>query len=593
MTLSNHCDEYFCSSTIIDQHATLERSSTMARKSLLLIIISVLLSPVFNLEAAETLPRAALIENTSKSVPSNDVYSISAGTIEEPDIVCSTRIPHVKEEIVLSARVRGTKAKQPTSVVFTLETPGQDKIHLQAKPIPNQDKTFMDYEVHWQPRETGFYTVVVHVDPENESGDIFRDNNKAQILLPVTWQELHTLSWYTPKYCRWLGTAVITFKENREYIELWHRRGSKVLSLLYMRYGTLSKYSQEKLNSTIVNKIKQHNSWGCDGYLVDELGNYPSTEGLAYIQRVGKAFKQVRKEFPDFLGYCFVSGGTLREQADLSRELQQVLISEAYPEYITTFFASHSFEKRLDHRFQVARNVDALAAHGQRSCSILALGVGGECGALWEPIVENRVRLYRRSAPEAPGICFYPGGQQDGVDLKQWDDYQIFLDDLILKYFIKPVLMVKSSDLFLAKNEPEVGEQNTVVIRIHNIGGMKAKEIGVKMFARHLGSTKRELIYETVLPEIGNGIVNIRKNNPLSYTLAEINGVTYPATYYRNSNSSRTRVTGIQKVFVDRAIVQAEWQPKQKGYYSIEAEISPSSNYTILDGFVQKEVLIK
>ena len=42
--------------------------------------------------------------------PAGDLLSISAATIEEPDIVWSQRVPWLGEEVTISARVRGEGA---------------------------------------------------------------------------------------------------------------------------------------------------------------------------------------------------------------------------------------------------------------------------------------------------------------------------------------------------------------------------------------------------------------------------------------------------------------------------------------------------
>lgn len=519
--------------------------------------------------------------------PEDDLLSISTGTIEEPDIVWSPRIPHVGEKITLSARVRGKGAGRPVAVRFTLEAPEAKAVTLEAKPAAKRDGggKYVDYEAQWQPTQTGFYRLSVLVDPGNKSGDPFTDNNVAEVTIPVTWTELHILSWYNPRRCRWVGTAA--YCPEPEDIPYWRRRGTKPLSYMSIIERNLVSKSQEELTKLIVDNAKKITEAGYDGYLIDELGSYPTAESMGYMRRIANAYAAVKKQYPKLRGYNWTGGGMLREEADWARSAGHILMTEAYPDNSIRAFGTHSFEKRLEHRIQTARNVDALFGHGRQACMIVALGIGGDCGVPWRPHVENWVRVYRKLAPEAPGICYYGGGQRE-----QWDDpevnYQAFLDHLTLKYFLKPVLMIKETDLFLDHYDLTPGKTVNVTVRVRNIGGMAAKGVRVTVYARCIKCGKRKLIRETILPEIRNGIRKIMENDPPSYELREINGVTYPAMYYKGRAAK-----GTTWVYVDRALVTVPWTPSKSGYYAIEAEIAPSHQYTILDGSRQMAVAVR
>ena len=510
--------------------------------------------------------------------PAGDLLSISAGTIEEPDIVWSPRVPWVGEEVTISARVRGEGAAKPVDVRFVVEGPDGNVVKLHAENAGKEvDGQFADYTSAWKPTETGFHKITVQIDPEKKSGDPFVDNNTAEVVIPVTWTELHLMSWASPRRCRWVGTAA--YVDKPEDIPYWRRRGTRPLGYMYVIERNLVGKSQEELTRIILGNAKNIAEAGYDGYLIDELGSYPTEESMGYIRRIQAAYTAVRKQYPKLQGYNWTGGGMLREEADMARSVGHILMTESYPDLLTLNFGSHSFEKRLENRMQAARNVDALFTHGGRACTIVALGIGGDCGVPWRPHVENWVRVCRKLAPEAPGICYYPGGQSE-VWNDPKEDYQAFLDDLTMKYFIKPVLTIKETDLFLSDYDLEPGKAVTVIARIRNIGGMAAKNVGVRIYARWLATGQRTLIHDTAVPEIGNGVRRIQENDPASYELREINGTTYPAMYYRG----RAEV-GTTTVYVDRALVTGAWTPKSAGYYRIEVEIVPSDDYTILDGF--------
>ena len=523
--------------------------------------------------------------------PENDLLSITAGTIENPDIVWSKMIPVVGEEIALSARVRGRGAKEPVAVHFSLKAPDVPEVILEAKPSAEQDGAdCMDYEAQWQPEETGWYTFTVDVDPENMAGDPFRANNVAQVTIPVTWTELHIFPWYSPERCRWVTAANVRHSDPEEGVAYWRRRGIRPLGYMRAIQSELDHKSAEELTEYMLGGAKRFSDAGFDGYLVDELGSYPSEEGLAYIRRYTAAFAAVKKAYPNLQAYTWTGGGLLREEVEMARSLGHILMTEAYPDYIAQAFGTHSFEKHLEHRIQMARNTDALftprtsfvAAGGDVASTIVALGIGAECGVTWRPHVENWVRVCRRLAPEAPGICYYPGGQWE-----EWNDpegdCQEFIDYLTVEYFLQPVLMIKETDIFLDNYHPTVGATVNLIVRIRNIGGMKATNVGVDVFARHLASGVRTLIHQTTLREIGNGILRTNEDDPPSSCgTREIDGILYPDTFSG----------GTTTVYVDRALVRAPWTPTQAGYHTLEVELHPSDQYTILNGVARMEAAV-
>src|SRR5438128_12249078 len=63
----------------------------------------------------------------STEPPPGDLFSISSGPVDDPDIVSSPCIPVVGRPVTLSARVRGS-GKHPVDVRFLLKVRGQQDV---------------------------------------------------------------------------------------------------------------------------------------------------------------------------------------------------------------------------------------------------------------------------------------------------------------------------------------------------------------------------------------------------------------------------------------------------------------------------------
>ncbi len=508
-------------------------------------------------------------------VSADDLYSISPGTISEPDIVWSQRIPVVDEKITISARVRGP-GEHPVDVRFMIEGADGAKVARWAQPVQTaQDNTsqYVDYEADWKPQQTGFYTVTVEVDPRGNSADSVTDNNTATVTIPVTWRELHILAWGPQKDCRWVGTANPAW--DADDIAYWHRRGTKALGFMSPLQGNLMKLSEEEMIENLVNGAAQHVEAGRDGLILDETGSYPNDEGFEYIRRFGKAFKIIREKYPDLRVYNWIGGEIQREEWEVARANRHVLMPEVYPDLFDRVFDSHYFEPYLQRRLPNL-SIDHITA-------IPALGLGGDCGRRFWPQIESNVRLGRTIAPGLPGICYYACtylGEGESYE----GSFQQFLDRLTLTYFIKPVIMIKEEDIWLDSYSPQRSDPVAVQVRVHNIGGMAATDVGVKIYARHLGTNQRTLLQDTVIPAIGNGTLTIpRGDDAASRDHRVIDGTKHPIVGYTSDTDC---------AFLDRALLDATWTPQRSGYYAIEVEVQPSTDHTVLEGFAKKTIVV-
>ena len=211
--------------------------------------------------------------------------------------------------------------------------------------------------------------------------------------------------------------------------------------------------------------------------------------------------------------------------------------------------------------------------------AMIALGVGGDCGRRFRPQIEDSVRLCRKLGPGMPGICYYAVGRlEKGAPYE--GSFQEFLDQLTFKYFIMPVLMVREGGIWLSDYSPGKAKPVMLQVRVHNIGGVPARNVGVEIHVRHIASNDRKRIASVVVPAIGNGMVDLEEDTVISDDHKVIDGTKHPISRY----VKRTRV------LLNRALVDAVWTPDRAGYHRIEVELAPSDGYTIIEGLAEKTI---
>ena len=126
---------------------------------------------------------------TVRDSAADDLYSVSPGSVDQPDITCSRSIPVAAQKTTITARVRGD-GTHPVPVRFVLKKDNPDPIVLTAhiqKNATDRDthEKYVDYRAAWLPSEPGMYVLTVDVDPEDTMGDSQRANNKATVTIPV------------------------------------------------------------------------------------------------------------------------------------------------------------------------------------------------------------------------------------------------------------------------------------------------------------------------------------------------------------------------------------------------------------------------
>jgi hypothetical protein len=94
------------------------------------------------------------------------------------------------------------------------------------------------------------------------------------------------------------------------------------------------------------------------------------------------------------------------------------------------------------------------------------------------------------------------------------------------------------------------------------------------------------LLQDTVIPAIGNGKLMLpRDDEPASREHRVIDGTKHPIMVWGDDNATC--------IFLDRALVDASWTPRRLGYHTIEVELQPSEDYTVLEGSATKTVIVE
>ena len=508
----------------------------------------------------------------------DDLYRVSPGPVDAPDIVCSRCIPLAQEETTITATIRGGGA-HPVPVRFVLSKDDSAPIALEVRPKrrtadPEEGAVdSMDYEATWVPREPGIYALTVDVDPEDTKRDTVRSNNTATATVPVVWRELHIIPWGQTRHLKWTTGMAQEFPRNRSELpalDYWHHRGAKVLGYMYTVERNLMKLPEQDMIKHILRTAGLYAAAGADGLIIDETGSYGTPDGFEFIRRFGTAYGSVRDTYPQLKVYNWIAGPLHRQELENGARNDHLLMGECYEAIHAR--RGPSWRKRLE---DYIRKLEP--------DHIIALGVGGDCGRSYPPQIESSVRMIRELGPGMPGICYYQAPY-----LQEGESYPgsllEFLDRLTFDYFIKPVLTIaKDRPLEEWEIKPEgapVKPGDTVPLRteIRNIGGMPAQDVMVSFFARHIESGQRSLISSVSIPQIGNGTLDIEEEPTESAAERVLDGVRHPMG----------RIGGISRIALDRVLVDAEWSPERAGTYRIETQLQPSAQYTLLNGLTER-----
>ncbi|MDA0660565.1 MAG: hypothetical protein O2931_15520 [Planctomycetota bacterium] len=503
-----------------------------------------------------------------------DLYSISAGTVHMPDVAFSRAIPVAGEEIVISACVRGT-GKHPVPVRFTMTSESGVTVAIDAHPSDQHREDGTDYVARWKASQAAIYQLTVDVDPDQKSADTVRDNNRVTVVLPVVARQLHILAWASTKYMKWLTTAIVQpgqLAADRVTPEhrYWNQRGRNVLVVTHPLEREIMRLPAAEGIQRMVKEATVAAERGADGVIVDETGSYATPDGLEYIRRFGIAADEVHAKLPNKLFFNWIAGPLHRQEIEIGARNNHIMVGECYD----PLHATHgpTWRARLQHYTKT------LGPH-----NLIALGICRDVGRVYAPWIENSVRMIRELEPGMPGICYY------AVDEGEFYDGNInqTLDELTWKYFIMPVVTLETSrtgheylnpnPLQLPAGPVKPGEATKLRVRVRNMGGVPARNVTVRFYARDTKDGKRTLISQNVIPEIGIGIRDIEEKEVAVPTERTIDGVLHPMGRFATTS----------RVLLEQALQEISWTPPKAGDYRIEVEIQPESQYTVLNGFAE------
>ncbi len=384
----------------------------------------------------------------------------------------STVIPVVHRDLVL--RVDGGKAfSDPGEAILTIkDDEGKTVYERQVRSSkPGQFKAI------WKPLETGFYTATFSFGTEGKT-------KKLNRRFAVVWRDLYFVTWgmlqpHDFDKVNYLSSHIILGGKLEKYKSYWQNRGSKVIRCVSggqkMPHGRIDDITIDRWVKIFSKPIED----GFDGIFIDEFGEYPSENLLEKVRSINRILREWRKKNPDAILMPAAAGALLREKAEGYRAAGAVALLETYPSCFTLWFGSHSILKHIDRRVEKARNTDVLFQRGRKfGNSIILLGTHVD-SVLEEPLqpqLERWVRYIKKTAPEMPGIGFY-GGRYDGLLEKE--------EQWCLDYYVKPVVDVRS--VCFSNYNPVAGKPLEVFVTVHNLGGMDAKRVPLKIYALEVG----------------------------------------------------------------------------------------------------------
>ena len=479
------------------------------------------------------------------------ILGLSTDNIANSDITLSKSIPKEKDKVTIKARLHnlGKEAVKNVAVSFFLGDPDKGgKLIGSPRTISEiMGQGAATSSVEWDADKNGLYSIWVSALSKSPPCKA-----TASLEVPVVVKDLYFWTWgMTVKDARYVNNTITvtgkTKEEQEEARDYWRNRGC--IPLLY-KTGVSRKGQSEE---DFVNYWSSADKEGFPGILLDEIGCFPGTEpedkaSEQYAAILLKALRKVKKETPKlFLAVCNAGNLNPVECAGY-REGADLVLLEIYINYFRAFFKTHSFYKYFDHRIEMARNLDLLDK------SIVILSIDKLFGASTFSEIEEQVRYVVKTAPEMPGIAFWGGGAS-----REWADktgLPRFCDQLALKYYIKPVLMLKQEDITFSNYQPKVGEKTTVSVMVHNIGGMDANDIEIKFYNETDGK---------------KGLIGSRKIKILPAGQKIVDKDRYP---------------------MGQEMVNIDWEPQNNGYQNIIVEIDPPKGMTVLDGRLGKMICV-
>ncbi len=426
--------------------------------------------------------------------------------------------------------------------------------------------------------ETGYYVATAGTNGASEA--------QWKLRFPVVYRDFHFGIWpdLQPEEhgLRFLAADVIVpgADKNPELVAAWRARGSKVLGATFTGGRQIKADDSEEVNiERLVSAWTRSFAEGCDGIWIDEFGAYPTEGGMRKVRIFNAALKQFREANPDALIYVAVAGDPAPELAAGIKAADAVAQLETYESWLTAAFATHRYYEYLDTRIDVARRTDLIQEINRSNAAVILMGYDGLHGGTGRAQLEEAVRYSRLKAPAMPGMAFY-------ASRRTWEwlrdtEIRSFINDLMERYFIQPVLEVNS--FWLERQTPVAGQPVEVTVRVHNIGGMQARNVNVHLYASPVGLNERHEVGTVTLDKVGVGQIDVADKSlseATDYRFEEIGGEQVPIF-----NAYGT-------VSQDRESAKFAWTPEAGGAYVLHAVIEASEGITLIKGVLSRDVVV-
>jgi len=465
-------------------------------------------------------------------------------------IGCTRMYPREGEKVVLRARLlnSGKSPIKGLSVRF-LDTPPEGKEipaggEVRVEELRSGERKVVESE--WTVGQNGFHRIRVDAKEGGSSAS-------SVLTLPVVTKRLYfvlafgTAAWIPN--CNVVMTAGVPKKAVPEMMF----RGAR----LCRWKGFNHRHTAEQVAEYLA---KDLDTFPDRAIMIDEIGAYdqrriiPGLEGLA----------KFKKENPEVFTTVFVAGSLKPLQCFYMRRGADLLLLESYFSWQVPLFKSYSRYEYFDQRIRTARDYDLL-----HKCLItlgLDMGPGHKDPYGQSPDdLEDQFRYLKFNVPEMPGISFY-GAYIESLSRRA--------NELIMKYYVKPVVTVWDRDIVPSDHGPVKKEEVTITASIHSIGGMDARDVRLRFYAQNEKGRRRRIGKEMVLPLVrsgpAKGLVKLPTDLVSERRVEPANGV--PAGKHR---------------------VKVKWRPRKAGYYTIICQLSPKKgNYTILQGEAKRKLLV-
>ena len=364
-------------------------------------------------------------------------------------LTVSRAIPVAGETVTVGCRYF---ADTPPNVGFTFEvaheTTGESRA-LGGHIATEQEDGSRWGGVEWTPRSDGPHRLRA----------IRLHGGVRHVAERTVWVVRHPLHfiWYGSGPELRFATA-ITPQGPEELHQLWRDRGVKLLGWKGAKGASAEALAEKWLDFGAL-----------DGIAIDEIGGYDrDPESEERVQMALDALRAFAESRPDAVLAVWNAGSLTAPAANAYRRWADVVMLEAYRQYIRGAFMTHSFYDYLDQRIRMAHAMDLL-----EKC-VIGLGITNARGGITRAELIRSIEHIRLTGPESPGLAWFRHAGPERVD----PAILRAADQAALQYFIRPCLMVREWDLQFVPGAP-----GYLCANVHNIGGMDVAPVAVAFYS--------------------------------------------------------------------------------------------------------------